>query len=97
MPDAFYVYIMTNKPNGILYVGVTNNIARRTYENQQGIYKGFTQKYGLKILVYYEVYPSPEEAIQAEKRMKKWNRAWKIRRILMTNPDWKDLSLSLNS
>jgi putative endonuclease len=65
MPDAFYVYIMTNKPNGILYIGVTNNLPRRAYEHQQGIYKGFTEKYGLKILAYYETYPSPEEAIQA--------------------------------
>ncbi|MDX1921644.1 MAG: GIY-YIG nuclease family protein [Alphaproteobacteria bacterium] len=96
MPENYFVYILTNKPNGILYVGMTNNIARRIIEHKQNLYEGFSKKYGLNKLVYYEVYNDPESAIVAEKRMKKWNRAWKVRRILTTNPNWDDLIEDLN-
>jgi putative endonuclease len=96
MAETFYVYIITNRPNGILYVGVTNDLSRRIYEHKNKLYKGFSETHGLNILVYYEAYPDPEAAIQAEKRMKKWNRAWKIRRILTANPNWNDLYEDLN-
>ena len=68
----YYTYIITNKPNGILYIGMTNNLARRMYEHKSKAIDGFSKKYGLDILVYYEVYPDPESAIHAEKRMKFW-------------------------
>ena len=96
MSENYYVYFITNKPNGILYTGVTNNLARRIFEHKNKIYKGFTEKHGLDRLVYYEVYDTPETAIQAEKRIKKWNRAWKVRRILTKNPNWDDLYEDLN-
>ena len=92
MGKFYYVYLMTNKPNGILYIGVTSNLSRHIYEHQKNLFEGFTKQHGLKLLVYYEAYPTPYEAIQAEKRMKKWNRAWKVKRVLTMNPDWKDLS-----
>ncbi len=97
MPDSYYVYIITNRPNGTLYVGMTNNIARRMFEHKSKAIEGFSKKYDLNLLAYYEVYPDPESAIVAEKRMKEWKRAWKVGRILSTNPDWKDLSLTLNN
>lgn len=96
MSEEFYIYIITNRPNGILYVGVTNNLRRRIYEHKLKLYDGFSKKYNLERLVYYEVYPDPEAAIQAEKRMKKWNRSWKVKRILANNPNWDDLYQDLN-
>lgn len=86
-----YVYILTNKPNGILYIGVTNDLIRRVFEHKQKAVPGFTTKYGLDQLVYYEVHDSIEEAIHREKCMKEWKRAWKAGRILEQNPDWRDL------
>ncbi len=86
-----FVYIMTNKPNGILYVGVTSDIARRAYEHREGLADGFTRRYGLKRLVYAEPHDTITAAIQREKTMKHWSRAWKVRLILATNPDWDDL------
>ena len=86
-----YVYIMTNRPNGTLYVGVTNDIARRAYEHRHGLLEGFTKRYGLKRLVYAEPHDSIVEAIQREKAMKHWPRAWKVRLILESNPVWDDL------
>jgi putative endonuclease len=87
----FYVYIITNKPNGILYTGMTNNLARRIYEHRAEQVPGFSKKYGLKILVYAEEFPTAIEAIQREKNIKTWKRAWKVRRILEQNPEWNDL------
>lgn len=72
---TYWVYIVTNKPNGILYIGVTNDIARRSYEHRHGMIEGFTKKHGLKMLVYAEEYASIEEAIYREKCMKEWKRA----------------------
>ena len=82
---------MASKKNGTLYIGVTNNLVRRVYEHKEGLIEGFTKKYNVKNLVYYEVYNDMYEAIKREKAMKKWLRKWKIELIEKTNPDWKDL------
>jgi putative endonuclease len=82
---------MTNKPNGILYVGVTSDIARRAYEHRESLLAGFTKRYGLKRLVYVERYEEILTAIQREKNMKHWPRTWKVRLIHAQNPNWSDL------
>src|SRR3954471_8438400 len=87
----YYVYVLASERNGTLYIGVTNNIVRRVYEHQEGLVEGFTQKYEVKQLVYFEEFSDVEFAIQREKRLKKWNRDWKLRLIEKSNPDWKDL------
>ena len=86
-----WVYIMTNRPNGTLYVGVTNDLARRAWEHREGLADGFTKKHGLRRLVYAETHGTIEAAIQREKNIKHWSRAWKVRLILDANPDWNDL------
>ena len=87
-----WVYIMTNAPNGTLYVGVTSDIARRAWEHRQGVVDGFTKRHGLmKRLVYMERHEEIEMAIRREKRLKHWPRAWKIRLIHAENPAWDDL------
>jgi putative endonuclease len=86
-----YVYIMTNKTNGTLYIGVTSDLIKRTYEHKNHIVEGFTSKYGLDKLVYYEIFDDIGNAVLREKQMKKWNRAWKLKRINEFNPTWKDL------
>ena len=88
---AGWVYIVTNRPNGILYVGVTNDVLRRTHEHREGLVAGFTKKYGLKRLVYMEHHEDIRAAIQREKNMKHWPRAWKVRLIVGLNPNWDDL------
>ena len=90
-----YVYILTNRPNGVLYVGVTSDLARRVAEHREGVVKGFTKQYGLKRLVYFEAYDDIRIAIQREKNMKHWSRTWKVRLILGANPRWDDLFESL--
>ncbi len=89
--DNYYVYLLASKRNGTLYIGVTNDLVRRVYEHKNDIVEGFTKKYGIHLLVYYEQYDNVESAIQRERQMKKWNRQWKIRRIERQNPDWRDL------
>ena len=91
-----WVYIMTNRPNGTLYTGVTSDIARRAYEHREGLVKGFTKRYGLKRLVHMERYDRIADAIQRESNIKHWSRAWKVRLILDSNPDWNDLYETLN-
>lgn len=86
-----FVYIMTNKPNGTLYTGVTNELVRRGYEHRTHMTKGFTDRYNLETLVWFEQHSEPREAIRREKVIKKWNRAWKIDLIEQDNPDWQDL------
>jgi putative endonuclease len=86
-----WVYIMTNRPNGTLYVGVTGNLARRVWEHRQGVADSFTKRYGLKRLVFAERYEDIRTAIQRERNMKHWPRAWKVRLILAANPPWVDL------
>ena len=88
---AAFVYMMTNRPNGILYIGVTTNLPKRSFEHREGLIDGFTRRYGLKMLVYYEVFDDVRNAIQREKTMKHWPRAWKVRLIHGLNPEWKDL------
>ena len=86
------VYILADKPYGTLYIGVTSNLAARVEAHKSGSVDGFTKEYGLETLVYFEAHEDMYEAIQREKRPKKWNRAWKIRLIEELNPEWKDLS-----
>ena len=85
------VYILASAPNGILYIGVASNIYQRMCEHDQGLIDGFTKKYGIKQLVYCEFFKTMPEAIQREKRMKEWPRAWKVRLIMSTNPEWTNL------
>jgi putative endonuclease len=87
----FFVYIMANKKNGTLYVGMTSFLARRANEHLYGEVEGFTKKYGLKKLVYYEEYDTFDEAMRREKRLKRWNREWKLEAIEKNNPNWDDL------
>jgi len=82
---------MTNGRNGVLYAGVTSNLPRRALEHREGLVKGFTKRYGLKRLVYYEQFDHIRDAIQREKTIKHWPRAWKVRLIHSMNPDWDDL------
>ena len=86
-----WLYIVTNKANGTLYVGVTSNLPRRIYEHREGLVDGFTKRHGLKRLVYYERFDDIRDAIQREKTIKHWSRAWKVGRIVAINPDWADL------
>ena len=88
---TYYVYILASGRNGTLYVGVTNDLARRVYEHRNDFIKGFTQRYGVHILVHFEQCQSADSAIQREKRLKSWRRKWKIELIEETNPEWKDL------
>jgi putative endonuclease len=86
-----YLYIMASSANGTLYTGVTSNIARRVFEHREDMLDGFTKKYNVHRLVYFERYESVVKAIEREKRVKKWKRAWKIRLIEAHNPHWRDL------
>ena len=88
----FYLYILSNKKNGTLYVGVTNNLERRMFEHKHKLVEGFTKKYELHLLVYFEVFPYVNDAIKREKNIKKWKRQWKINLIEEENFDWDDLS-----
>jgi len=85
------VYVLASKPNGTLYVGVTSDIVRRVWEHRTGEIDGFTRKYGVKLLVYLEFHATMTDAIAREKRVKKWERVWKIALIGRDNPEWRDL------
>jgi len=87
----YYVYVLASRPHGTLYIGVTNDLLRRVYEHREGLVDGFTKTHGVKRLVYYECYDQIEPAIQREKTMKHWSRAWKINVIERDNPRWIDL------
>jgi len=95
MPGG-WVYIMTNRPNGTLYTGVTSDIARRSWEHREGRLEGFTKRHGLKRLVLTEFYEDIRDALQRESNIKHWPRAWKARLIVATNPEWRDLYEDLN-
>ena len=87
----YYVYILASKKNGTLYVGVTNDLKERVYQHKNNLVEGFTKRYRVYSLVYFESTNDVRSAIQREKNLKAWQRAWKIRLIEETNPDWKDL------
>ncbi len=95
MPRQPAVYILSSKRNGTLYVGVTSNLSKRVGQHKEGAGSGFTQKYRLHDLVYFEPHGSMIEAIQREKQLKKWNRAWKIALIEKENPTWRDLYMDV--
>jgi putative endonuclease len=86
-----FVYIVTNKRDGVLYVGVTSDLLKRAWEHREGIVAGFTKRYGLKLLVYFESHDEITLAIRREKNIKHWSRAWKTDLIQSMNPEWKDL------
>jgi putative endonuclease len=92
MEKQYYVYILTNKSNKVLYIGVTNDLERRMYEHKNKMIDGFTKKYNLTKLVYFEVTTDVNSAIESEKQLKNWHRGWKINLIKEYNPEWKDLS-----
>jgi putative endonuclease len=87
----YHVYILASKRNGTLYIGVTNNLTKRIYDHKNNLIEGFTQKYSVHNLVYYETFRHIADAINREKRMKKWRRQWKIDLIEKGNPHWDDL------
>jgi putative endonuclease len=91
MQKGGWVYILTNRPNGILYIGVTSDLVRRTAEHRAGEVNGFTKRYGLKELVYFEHHEDILTAIAREKAIKAWTRAWKVRLLIAGNPEWNDL------
>jgi putative endonuclease len=88
---AIWVYMLASKPGGTLYVGVTNDLVRRAYEHRNGLVAGFTRRYRVEQLVYFEQYDDPTTAIQREKNVKHWSREWKIDLIVASNPQWRDL------
>ena len=87
----FWVYVLASRIGGTLYIGVTNDLARRVYQHREGMVDGFTKKYNVHRLVHFEQFDDAENAIRREKRLKAWNRAWKIRLIEASNPNWIDL------
>lgn len=96
MPETFYVYILASKRNGTLYIGVTNNLAKRVWEHREGLVMGFTKQYGVKRLVYYEMFDDINAAIHREKQLKKYKREWKMNLIQKSNVEWRDLSETLS-
>ena len=90
------VYIIASKRNGTLYVGATSDIARRVWEHRSGAVAGFTQKYGVYLLVYAEFHATMPDAIIREKQIKKWRRKWKLELIERDNPEWRDLYSEIN-
>lgn len=95
MSNIYYVYILTKERNSVFYVGVTNDLVRRVHEHKTNFIPGFTMKYNIKMLVYYEEFDSIEEAIEREKLIKKWKRKYKINAIERMNPEWRDLYFDL--
>jgi putative endonuclease len=91
----YYVYILASRPGGAIYTGVTKDLVRRVYEHKNGFVQGHTKRYGIDKLVYFEVYDSIYQAIQREKNMKHWPRAWKTRLIRESNAEWRDLFVEI--
>ena len=90
MDKSYFVYMLANKRNGTLYIGMTNNLVRRVYEHREGLVDGFTNTHDVKRLVWFETMSSIERAIQREKNLKHWLRQWKIELIEKHNPEWRD-------
>jgi putative endonuclease len=90
-PKQPCVYILASERDGVLYIGVTSNIANRVSLHKQDLIEGFTKRYGVHLLVYYEMHHTMPEAIRREKQLKKWDRAWKVRLIEQLNPEWRNL------
>jgi putative endonuclease len=88
---VFYVYLLASRKQGTLYLGVTRDLVRRIYQHREKLTPGFSSRYDIRRLVWFEVYDDPVNAIEREKEIKKWRRAWKIALIEKDNPDWKDL------
>jgi len=88
----YYVYILASQRNGTLYIGMTNDLQRGVYEHKTGTIKGFTQKYGVSLLIYFEEFQHVQQAIERENNLKKWKRAWKLKLIEEENPNWDDLA-----
>ncbi len=95
MSKTYYVYILASKRNGTLYIGITNDLVRRAWEHREKMVPGFTKTYGVKMLVYYEIFGDISQAIHREKRLKKYKREWKLNLIEAGNPDWRDLAEEL--
>ena len=95
MKKEFYVYILSSKKNGTLYIGVTSNLRQRIYQHKNNLTDGFTNKYGVYTLVYYEPHESAYSAISRERRLKEWKRQWKVALIEKCNPEWRDLYLDI--
>jgi putative endonuclease len=93
----YYVYILASQRNGTLYIGVTNDLIRRTWQHKEDLVESFTSKYQVHLLAWYEAHESIEAAITREKQIKKWNRAWKLRLIEEMNPKWEDLYLTFTA
>lgn len=91
MEKQGFVYILASRRNGTLYTGVTSDLVRRVWEHREGVSPGFTKRYGCKTLVYFEIFDDIGDAIQREKAIKEWKRAWKLRLIEGANPTWRDL------
>ena len=91
MEKQFYVYMLASRWNGTLYLGVTSDIVKRVWQHKNGFAEGFTKKYGIKRIVYYEIHEDAENAIKREKLLKKWRRAWKVELIEEENSEWRDL------
>ena len=92
----FYVYILANWPDSPMYVGMTDDIARRAWEHREHVRRGFTDRYKIERLVWYEPHDTRDTAFVRERQIKKWNREWKNRLVRETNPGWEDLYLTLN-
>jgi putative endonuclease len=95
MEKQYFVYLLANKPYGTLYTGITSNLIQRIYQHEEGFVEGFTKKYDIHKLVYYETHADINEAILREKRIKRWRRQWKINLIEQTNPQWTNLAIGL--
>ena len=93
--DVYFLYLLASRRNGTLYVGVTSDLVKRVQEHREGLVPGFTRKHGVKTLVYWELHHDINEAILREKRIKRWQRRWKLELIEAGNPQWRDLWFDL--